>query len=316
MHEDIWSIKLEQHAPKFAAQRLKGLGIAIPVVIATIILNIGLFLDPPDIDERLYVLPTLIGLGILFGIDRWVARARQKIIMPVLAEVTGFDYQQDASGFLRELPPRLLPKTSMMYAEDELLGAISGRYVRMAEVNVQKAGRSLRTLFRGVVLQFQTATPMPAFFIAPKQLTKGFFGGEMNVKGLIEIRALNRARSETLGVWLSEQGNRRQHPALDAVLDIFLDLENNTGAKFRLFSMTSNGKEIHIALRHGRDLFHAGGLLVGKKGVRKRVASALEDFQVPLQITSAILNAEQVAGQFKDGTRPRAEVTTHAGVER
>ena len=133
---------------------------------------------------------------------------------------------------------------------------------------------------------------MPAFFIAPKRQTEGWLC-QMSVKGLIEAQTMVGHDGEVFGVWLSEKGMAHQTPALTVALDLVNRLEAHMNANLRLFSATSNGEEIHIALSHKRDLFRVGGLLAGQDRTNESIKAALEELNIPLKIVSVLLEAEQ-----------------------
>lgn len=295
---------LQRLNPAIKARRQRGWVFAVPIATCAI----GASVWAPSIfgsdDPTLLLMPILLGIIGLISLNKWVIRGQQQLIMPHLAKAVHLDYQQDAKTFLNELPPRLLPRANVRTAEDCISGTIGGRQMKLAEVKIATGGKRSRTLFRGFVLRFQNATALPAFFIAPKQKTGGWFS-RIDVTDLIEAHTIIGQKGEVYGVWLSEKGVTKQDPTLTAVLDILTNLETQIGVNASLFSATSTGEEMHIALTHNRDLFRIGGLLANQSQITDSVKAALEELNIPLRIVSILLEAERQAEQIKQSQPPR-----------
>lgn len=275
------------------AKRQRGWIFAVLVAVSTIAGTYASYSTFNDADGRSLVLPLLFGLAGLGGVNQWLIHAQQKLIIPYLASTMDLAYEQKPKRFLDELPPRLLPRSSIKSAEDGLTGTIDGHQIKFAEVLIQKtSGRSVRTLFRGIVVGFKNKTPMPAFFIAQKRRTETWFS-RMSVEGLVEARTMEGHDGEVFGVWLSEKGMAQQDSALSTALDLVNRLEVQMSEEVRLFSATSNGEEMHIALSCRRDLFRVGGLLVGQKKTIESIKTALKELDIPLQIISVLREAEE-----------------------
>jgi hypothetical protein len=118
-----------------------------------------------------WLFPLMAGVFLIALIVGWIRKRHESMVMPILATTVGLSYAKDASGFVRCLPQRLLPKGRICRGEDCLSGAIGGRTIRMAEVKVETGGKNSRTLFKGVVANFPNAVAMPPFFIADEDQT-------------------------------------------------------------------------------------------------------------------------------------------------
>jgi hypothetical protein len=251
--------KLEELAPELEARRKRGWVFAVATVVSTVCATIWAQSISDGDDLRTTI--TLIAFGAvgLFVVNHRVARSQQQLIMSLLVKAHDLHYQQNAKSFLKELPPRLLPRAMSRSAKDCISGSINDRQIKMAEVRIGNGGKQHQTLFHGIVLRFQNLSELPAFFIAPKNKTGGWIG-RINVIGLIEADTIVSQSGKVYGVWLSKNGFAKQDLALSSVLDILTSLETQVGAGVSLFSATSNGEKMYLALNHNRVLFQIGGL--------------------------------------------------------
>jgi len=249
-------------------------------------------------DEIVLFLSLALGLGSPFVMRSWVARAQQKLVMPHLAKAVHLEYEQNGRAFLDKLPKRLLPKGNERRAEDCLSGKVGDRRINLAEVKVESGGKNSTVYFRGIVLHYQNVTKLPAFFMVPRKETERWFR-RVDVSDLFEARSISGQNGELFGVWLSEVGLAESNPALGAVLDVLTNLETKIGLDAKLFSATSNGAEIFIALRKRRNLFKIGGLFASQDEIADNIKDALDDLNLPLQIVSVLLEAERQAAQIQ-----------------
>lgn len=242
-----------------------------------------------------FLFPVLIGGVLIALIVRWTRKSHEKAIMPILASTVGFSYDKNATGFAKALPNRLLPD-GIRAGEDFLTGRIGGRIILMAEVKVETGGKNSRTLFKGVVANFPNAVPMPPFFIAPEgQTGRSFwFGNRLDVEGLVQIRAVTGMAGRRFGVWASSTAVA-DNPALSAVVEILTELEQRVSGEAQLFSATSNGEEMHVALTHKRDLYKMGGLFLNQTTILDEVQAAYRDLTIPLTIAGRLMEAEKKA---------------------
>ena len=216
------------------------------------------------------------------------------MVMPHLAKAIDLQYEQNGRVFLDALPKRLLPKASVRQAEDCISGTIGDRPFTFAEAKLETGGENSRTLFCGVVVRFQNAAFVPAFFIAPERKTGGWFS-RMKVNDLVQVDSVTGGKGEVYGVWVSQKGAERSDPALRGVIDLLTDLGTQIGDYAQLFSATSTGEEMHIALSHHRDMFQVGGLLANREKIMDGIRAAFEDLNTPLRIVSALLEIEAEA---------------------
>ena len=249
--------------------------------------------------KETYEIPLII-LALAIGLAIWVARNTRRQhearIMPLMAEALGMGYLQNASHFMQSLPPRLLPKASRRIAEDLIAGRIGDRSIRFAEMKVETGGKNSSTLFQGIVAEFPNLAPMPPFFIADEGQTRNWLGfaGPIKVDDLLRIDTMTGNSGKVYGIWASGS-DVRQHPAFDAALKVLTSLEHFIGSESRLYTATSNGQIIHVALSHKRNLFKIGGLFNSGDALLDDIRMGYRDLTIPLTIAAKLLEAEQSA---------------------
>ncbi len=225
----------------------------------------------------------------------WVRREHEKIVMPLLAKTIGMQYRKGDKSFLDTIPPRLLPKTSRRKVDDALTGSIGGRNIRMAEVKVETGGKNSHTLFKGIVFNFPNLAPMPPFFLADQAKTRGWaiFGGNIRIDDLAQIDT-RISNNRTYGVWASS-ASVVQDPALHGVLNVLTTLHADLGHDMQLFSASSDGQTMHIALSCKNDLFSIGGMFTPAGKLLPAIERAYRDLTIPLTLASRLLAAEAEA---------------------
>ncbi len=267
------------------------------LVAATVVLALyALFFLVGKADKPFQLALITIGGAavVIFAISAYVQRGHTRQIMPMLAETAGMSYSQNALAFILSLPPRLLPKAAVRKGEDLVSGRLGGRQVSFAELTYETGGKNSSTLFKGIVASFANQAPMPPFFIVDEAQTKGWFifSGNINVDDLIAVRSLPGSFGVTYGVWVSSSATA-DHPALDATLKLLTDLQYAIGSGARLFSASSDGKTMHVALSHKRNLFKIGGLFANRDQLINDIKLAYHDLTLPLVIVSKLLEAER-----------------------
>lgn len=278
-------------------RRITQTGWALLAAIAAVtVLTLTLTADLGDNDYEipLYILAIAI-IGI-FAVAKFTRRQHEARLMPMMSEALGLGYQQNASYFLNTLPPRLLPKASRKNAEDMISGKIGDRAIRFAEVKLETGGKNSSTLFQGIVAEFPNVVPMPPFFLAAETATKTWLGfsGPIKVDDLQRIDTVTGGRGKVYGVWASSS-TVRNHPAFAAVLKVLTNLEHFVGSDSSLYTASSNGQVIHVALSHKRNLFMIGGLFAAKDALFDDIRKGYRDLQIPLTIAAKLLEAEQSA---------------------
>lgn len=258
-----------------------------------------LVVDTWEWDEYLQwlILGLVLGGALVFALAARTRRAHEAAIMPILTRTVGLDYQKDASRFLKSLPTRLLPGGLSRKSEDLLYGRIGGRAIQMAEVKIATGGKDSRNLFQGLVINFKNAVAMPPFFIAETSQTEKSFwlGNRLDVEGLVQIRTVI-GQGRPYGVWAASTAVA-DHPGLSAVLAVLTDLPWLVGSNAELFSATSDGEQMHIALTHKRDLYRIGGLFASQDAIMAGVQAAYGDLKLPLTIASRLMDAEKSVGE-------------------
>lgn len=287
---------LQELMPALEWKRRAGLIFAVAVSGVAIALTVWIWTSAMTDDQLVAIAPAFIGVAILFSINGWVAKGQQRMVLPHMAKAIGLDYEQNGREFLRQVPGRLLPRANVNRAEDWIRSNVGNRPFELAEVKAETGGKHSKTLFRGLVVQFENTVPIPPFFMAPERKTGGWFS-RMKVDDLVQVDSVTGRNGEVYGVWLSQKGAERSHPTLRAVIDLLTDLETQIGSSAKLFSATSNGDKLHIALSQFRDMFKVGGLLANRKKIMAGITDAFEDLNVPLRIVSALLEVERASGQ-------------------
>lgn len=235
----------------------------------------------------------VVSTGWTYG---WLIRRQEALVMPVLAAAVGLAYSKDAGGFLRSLPDRLLPKSSRHSAEDLVQGNLGAHRIEMLEVKVETGGKHSRTLFAGLVARFPNRVAMPAFFIAREDKTRPglFFGGELSTEGLYFLRSVPGGGGASYGIWTSWT-DRVEPAALAPVIAKVTRIEDLIGRGTQLYSATSDGTVMHVALTHSRNLYRIGGLFPNEADIFSDVRAAMLDLRVPLTLAKALIEAEEVA---------------------
>jgi hypothetical protein len=248
----------------------------------------------------------VIGLGY---INLWVARKQQRLVMPFLARSAGFEYEQNGALLMKELPPRLLPKARVRPAEDWITGSVAKRRMSLVEMHLKTAGKHQKTLFHGFVIRFENAIPMPAFFVAQESHANygPFSTIRIEVDDLVHVETFSRPSGTQYGVWTSKAGADAQHPGLQAVINALGEMEQSARQQSELFSATSNGIEMHVALSHKRNLFYFGGLLATKTRVLKGIQSAAADFNIPISLVENLIEVERQALMFSEDKKTEGE---------
>jgi hypothetical protein len=252
------------------------------------------FDDDQSGDRFKIVLFVLLAGGLLCAFTyRWMRRQQESLVMPVVARAVGLTYQKDGTGFLRSLPPRLLPRHTQRRAEDYVTGRLGRHEIRMAEVEVETGGKNSRTLFKGLVVEFRNQVPMPAFFLAsPEQTAPGvLFGGWINVDDLHHLRDLSGPSGGTYGLWTSTPASA-EPPGLALAAEGVVALDHRIPAPVTLFTATSTGEEMHLALSHQRNLYQIGGFFPQGAQVLADVQIAAADLSIALSLAQELIALE------------------------
>lgn len=273
------------------------------IAVAVLVLTAGM-------GENSYTIPLIVlvvAVGLAAHVARTTRRHHEARIMPLMAEALGLGYLQNASSFMTSLPPRLLPKASRKTAEDQISGRIGDRPIRFAEMKVETGGEDSSTLFQGIVAEFPNLAPMPPFFLAAEGETRNWFGfaGRIKVDDLIRIDTITGPSGIVYGIWAGTAEVRR-HPAFAAVLQVLTSLEGFIGSDSRLYTASSDGAIIHVALSHKRNLFMIGGLLNTGDALLDDMRLGFRDLSIPLTIAAKLLEAEQSAVAKPDPDPPSA----------
>jgi hypothetical protein len=295
------------HALKPQLTRMSVVALALMTVIgvATVVSVVYLLNLIDDGGDRFkFGMITVIIGGLLMAFAyRHMRRKQEALVMPVVAQAVGMTYSKDAKFFLNGLPDRLLPRAAVRKAEDYVHGKLGNHTIQMAEVEIATGGKNSRTLFKGVVAQFRNSIQMPGFFLAPHAQTKPgmIFKAWIPTDGLYHLRDVVGASGVTYGVWTSWT-DMQEPPALKAVVDILTSLESRLATPMTLFTATSNGEEMHVALSHDRNLFSVGGLFQDDARLFSDVFGATRDLAVPLDLVKELVAAEVAATEkVKEG---------------
>jgi hypothetical protein len=285
--------------PRLRRQSLVAIGamtLAACLTVIGVVFVIGLEADDTGDKVKIIAFVLLVGGLAVYGIYRQLRKHQESLVMPIVASAVGLTYQKNAKPFLASLPDRLLPGQGIKAAEDHVTGQLGRHRIAMAEVKVETGGKNSRTLFKGVVAQLGNQVAMPAFFLAPPDQTRPgvIFNAWMPTDGLHHLRDVATPSGAVLGLWTSRTG-RAEPPALAAVVKVLTDLETSIGPEVTLFSATSNGEEMHIALSHQRDLYRIGGLFPEHARLFSDVHAATRDLNLVLALANQLIAAEALA---------------------
>ncbi|WP_333815521.1 hypothetical protein [Tabrizicola sp.] len=282
--------------PELRRQGLIALGLIVVSIVVSGVLLVLILNAQMESRDRWKLAFFAAGAGVFAAVMawKWMIRAQERLVMPILARSIGLGYAKDAKAFVKALPKRLLP-AGLRGGEDHIHGTLGAHAIQLAEVTVETGGKNSKTLFKGIVAQFPNRTAMPAFFIAREDKTRPgiFFGGDLSTDGLRHLRNLV-AGGRTYGIWTS-WAEGPEPPALSAVIDILTSLEGRLGPGAELYAATSNGVEMHVALSHSRNLFRLGGLLPAEDRLFAEVQQAMQDLTIPLTLAQALIQAEETA---------------------
>jgi hypothetical protein len=247
---------------------------------------------------KLALFAAALGVFGAFATYKRMRRNQESLVMPVVAAAVGLGYSKDAKRFLQSLPDRLLPGQSVKSAEDFVYGQLGNHRIEMAEVKVETGGKNSRTLFKGVVAKFPNTIAMPAFFLAPEVQTRPgmIFNAWIPTDGLYHLRDVTGPAGDSYGLWTSWT-DRDEPPALSAVVDILTSLQSRIDAPMTLFTATSDGTVMHLALTHGRNLFRVGGFFQDDAGLFSDVFAATRDLSLPLNLVRELVAAEVAAAE-------------------
>jgi hypothetical protein len=278
--------------PTLRGETLKGWGMMAGLLIAAVILAFVVKDLGKDGKGWAFVIlfTAVVSLG---AVATYIRRRHEALIMPLLTKAAGLSYDQKGRWFLDTLPPRLLPKASDRTCEDVLSGKIGDRAIRFAEVKIETGGKNSNTLFRGIVMEFPNLVDMPAFFIASERETRGFFvfKGNIRVDDLVQVRSLTGRSGAEYGVW-SSSAAAAEKPGFGAVVNVLTGLESIIGGDAKLYTASSDGREMHVAISHKRDLFKIGGMFADSTRLMQDIRHAYDDMTLPMRIVSALLSAE------------------------
>jgi hypothetical protein len=277
--------------PLITRSKLWGWAVIGVTLAATVLVLIFM---APHLQEnpRLIWLPIFLEILPIYLTFQHVKNKHVALVMPSVAQTIGLSFDRGGSGFKDGLPQRLLPGTPKT-AEDLLQGTVAGRKLRFAEMKVETGGKNSKILFRGFVVHIPNLVAMPPLFVAREKDTKpGFLSGPLvYTEGLVRVGDLKGASGETFGLWSSSQ-SVLQDPGLPALIKLLTKLDHEFGPDTALYSATSNGEEMHIAISHKRDLFAIGGLFSSEADITSQVRTAFDDMMLPVRIVSATLAAE------------------------
>jgi hypothetical protein len=294
------------HALKPQLTRLSIFAIAAMTVagvatVATILYALVLIDDGVDRFKFAFIFGIIGALAMAFFYSQ-MRKRQEALVMPVIAQAVGMTYSKDAKFFLKALPARLLPRAAVRKAEDHVYGKLGRHEIQMAEVTIETGGKHSRTLFKGVVAQFQNSIAMPAFFLAPHEQTRPgmIFKAWIPTDGLYHLRDVVGSSGVTFGIWTSWT-DMQEPPALKAVIEILTSLDSRLATPMTLFTATSNGEEMHLALSHDRNLFSVGGLFQDDARLFSDVHRATRDLSVPLDLVKELVAAEVAAAEKVKG---------------
>jgi hypothetical protein len=278
--------------PEMRRARLIGWGLAVGLVVFALFLLATV--EPRNEPWTFQLIVIGIAGLLVFGLNAWVSRRQEALVMPALARSAGLDWRRNARDYVLGLPTRLLPRGSVRKCDDLVTGSIGGRRISFGEVKIETGGKNSSTLFQGIVAAFPNQVALPAFFLAAERETRGWFvfSGRIKVDDLRQLKTISGGSGESYGVWSGWSGTGPDH-GLDDVLKVLTGLEWAIGSQAKLYSASSDGRTTHVALSHKRDLYNIGGLLASTEALMNDIRRAHADLSLPLTLVQHLLTAEQ-----------------------
>ena len=246
-------------------------------------------------DPQPFLIALVLGGLSAAWLATWTRRRHERVLMPILTDVAGLSY--DPAGVPDLIggdgPP--LPRGTVRRTEDRIAGDVAGRRVRFGEATIETGGRSSRTLFRGVVLAFPNAAPMPNFALVRKGLSKERFliGAQIDMRSWSLLREVTGPGGQAFELWTQEApvpGDARLERVVAALFAALAKVE-----RVRLYSVSCRRDEIFLALEHSADLFRIGGLFATRPGLQAGIERAWDDLTLPLTLAAAVLEVEAAA---------------------
>lgn len=240
----------------------------------------------------LALLPILLFVMSAVVVANLVKSEHVKLVMPSIAAMIRMEFDRGAVGFTDKLPSRLLPGP-IRNASDLMHGTVAGRTIRFAEVKVETGGKSSSTLFHGLVIHIPNLVLMPPLFIARDEtLKRSFFKGpSLDASGLVKVGDMRGTSGSDYSLWSSSM-KVTEDPGMKAVLDLLKRLDVLAGAEAKVFSITSNGEETHIAIACEEDIYPIGGLGLSNTGIADQMKTTVDQIALSLGAVSAVLTAE------------------------
>jgi hypothetical protein len=279
--------------PEIRAAKTKG-WIA---VVLSVLLSVALawFFGTAIEDNVGWVVVTLMGgvFGVM-GAFGWTRSKHETAVMPIIARAFGLHYQKSPTGFYDTLPRNFIPLGGRRSVDDMMDGRVADRSFRFAECKTETGGKNSSTLFKGIVLDVQSAGTLPSFIIASEKETRGFlfFKGRVQVDDMMLVHQSTGHDGQAYGLW-SHSEEPAKMAGIRAFMDRIISLGPQVLGSSSLYSLVSTGGYYHVALRHSRDMFQIGGLLSDDAQVMSDIRSAASEFAHPVQLVSEILKAEQ-----------------------
>ncbi len=279
--------------PEIRAAKTKGwIGVGVSVLVTGAVLY-GLSTVVDD-GPGWYIFALVAGVFGIVGAFGWTRAKHETTVMPIIAQAFGLHYQKAPSGFFETLPRNFIPLGGRRSVDDMMDGRVAGRSFRFAECKTETGGKNSSTLFKGIVLDVQSAGTLPSFIIASEKETRGFlfFKGRVQVDDMMLVHQSTGSDGQAYGLW-----SHSEEPAKMAGMRAFMDSIIAVGPQVlgssTLYSLVSTGGYYHVSLRHSRDLFAIGGLLSDDNQVMSDIRTAAAEFAHPVQLVTEILKAEQ-----------------------
>lgn len=289
---DPSSDELAAALPAMRAARLKGwVGVAASVALSGVA---AIYLSRLEEAAGWVIGALMFGLFGVIGAFAWTRAKHETTVMPIIAQTFGLHYQKAPSGFFDGLPRNFIPLGGRRSVDDMMEGHVAERSFRFAECKTETGGKNSSTLFKGIVLDVQSAGTLPSFIIASEKETRGFlfFKGRVQVDDMMLVHQSTGSDGQTYGLWTHSEEPARM-AGIRAFTDAVIALGPRVLGASSLYSLVSTGHYYYVSLRHGRDMFTIGGLLSDDQQVMADIRLAAGEFSHPVQLVAEILKAEK-----------------------
>lgn len=248
---------------------------------------------------QMIAIPLLCGMGILKLIALLIRRRMQCRVMPIMAGALGLTFETPAHRYGETLPECLLPK-GLCTVETRLHGRTASRDVSFAEVQVDRTDTDPDPLFKGIVMEVESALPLPDFVLVQVYLHGLQPVIERQDECLTQLKQARVIRHNDLTYGVYTAKDVTLDDALTSRLRAALvQLPAEVSGTASLFSARFHEGRLIVAIKTTARLFAIGNLMASQDRVAETVQHALQQMSIPMSLLGKVLEAEAEMAQEK-----------------